>query len=69
MQGRSQKFIVDEYNFLLHDTTVLYTSSLMTSAAISAQKIVRDWFWKGIYIDIPSIAMPLTQWYSQVSSS
>ena len=36
-QGRSQKFIVRGYNFLLHDTTVLYTSSLTTSAAISAK--------------------------------
>jgi len=36
-QGRSQKFILGGYNFLLHDTTVLYTSSLTTSAAISAQ--------------------------------
>jgi len=36
-QGRSQKFILGGYNFLLHDTTVLYISSLTTSAAISAQ--------------------------------
>jgi len=36
-QGRCQKFILGGYNFLLHDTTVLYTSSLTTSAAISAQ--------------------------------
>jgi len=36
-QGRSKKFILGGYNFLLHDTTVLYTSSLTTSAAISAQ--------------------------------
>jgi len=36
-QGRSQKFILGGYNFLLHDTTVLYTSSLTTLAAISAQ--------------------------------
>jgi len=36
-QGRSQKFILGGYNFLLHDTAVLYTSSLSTSAAISAQ--------------------------------
>jgi len=32
--GRSQKFILGGYNFLLHDTTVLYTNSLSTSAAI-----------------------------------
>ena len=36
-QGRNQKFILGGYNFLLHDTTILYTSSLTTSAAISAQ--------------------------------
>jgi len=36
-QGRSHKFILGGYNFLLHDTTVLYTSSLTTSAAISAE--------------------------------
>ena len=36
-QGRSQKFILRGYNFLLHDTTVLSTSSLATSAAISGQ--------------------------------
>jgi len=36
-QGRSQKFILGGYNFLQYDTTVLYTSSLTTSAAISAQ--------------------------------
>jgi len=36
-QGRSQKFVLGGYNFLLHDTTVLYTSSLTASAAISAQ--------------------------------
>jgi len=36
-QGRSKKFILGGYNFLLHDTTVLYTSSLTTWAAISAQ--------------------------------
>jgi len=35
-QGRSKKFILGGYNLLLHDTTVLYTSSLTTSAAISA---------------------------------
>jgi len=37
LQGRSQKFILGGYNFVLHDTTVLYTNSLTTSAAISAQ--------------------------------
>ena len=36
-QGRSQKFILGGYNFLLHDTTILCTSSLTTLAAISAQ--------------------------------
>ena len=36
-QGRSQKFILGGYNLLLHDTTVLYTSSLTTTAASSAQ--------------------------------
>jgi len=35
-QRRSKKFILGGYNLLLHDTTVLYTSSLTTSAAISA---------------------------------
>jgi len=36
-QGRSHKFILGGYNFLLHDTTLIYTSSLTTLAAISAQ--------------------------------
>ena len=37
VQGRSHKFILGGYDFLLHHTTVLYTSSLTTSAAMSAQ--------------------------------
>ena len=37
IQGRSQKFVFGGYKFLLHNTTVLYTSRLTLSAAISAQ--------------------------------
>jgi len=36
-QGRSQKFVLGWYKFLLHNTAVRYTSSLTSSAAISAQ--------------------------------
>ena len=36
-QGRSQKFVLWWYKFLLHNTAVQYTSSLTSSAAISAQ--------------------------------
>ena len=35
--GRSQKFVVGWYKFLLYNTAVRYTSSLTSSAAISAQ--------------------------------
>jgi len=37
VQGRSQKFVLGWYKFLLHNTAVRYTSSLTSSAAISAQ--------------------------------
>jgi len=37
MQGRSQKFGLGWYKLLLHNTAVRYTSSLRSSAAISAQ--------------------------------
>jgi len=36
-QGRSKKFVLGWYKFLLHNTAVRYTSSLTSSAAISAQ--------------------------------
>jgi len=36
-QGHSQKFVLGGYKFLLHNTTVLYTNSLTSSAEISAQ--------------------------------
>ena len=36
-QGRSQKFVLGGYKFLLHNTTVLYTNNLTSSAEISAQ--------------------------------
>jgi len=36
-QGRSQKFVLGGYKFLLHNTAVLYTNSLMSSAEISGQ--------------------------------
>jgi len=58
MQGRSQKFILGGYNFLLHDATVLYTSSLTTSAAISAQNNFKGLILGGyIYTDIPPVAI------------
>jgi len=59
-QGRSQKFILGGYNFLLHDTTVLYTSSLATSAAISAQNNFQGLILGGyIYRYTPPGATPL----------
>jgi len=53
-QGRSQKFILGGYNFLLHDTTVLYTIAAWRHRLQLVHKIIlRDWFWEGMYTDIP----------------
>jgi len=60
VQGRSQKFILGGYNFLLYDTTVLYTSSLTISAAISAQNNFQGLILRGyIYRYTPPVATPL----------
>jgi len=54
VQGRSQKFILGGYNFLLHDTTVLYILAAWRHRLQLVHKIIsRDWFWEGIYTDIP----------------
>ena len=47
--------------FLVHDTTVLYTSSLTTSAAISAQNNYQGLILGGyvMYTDIPPVTTPL----------
>jgi len=60
-QGRSQKFIVGGYrpNFLLHDTTVLYTSSLTTSTAISAQNNFQGLILGGYIYRYTPVATPL----------
>jgi len=59
-QGRSQKFILGGYNFVLHDTTVLYTNSLTTSAAISAQNNFQGLILGGY---IPIYPPSLRPWY------
>jgi len=59
IQGRSQKFILGGYNFLLHDTTVLYTSSLTTSAAISAQNNFQGLILGGYIYRYTPVATPL----------
>jgi len=60
-QGRSQKFMLGGY--LLHDdTTVLYTSSLTTSAAISAQNNFQGLILGGyIYRYTPRRYAPVTR--------
>jgi len=58
-QGRSQKFILGGYNFLLHDTTVLYTSSLTTSAAISTQNNFQGLILGGYIYRYTPVATPL----------
>jgi len=45
LQGRSQKLFWG-YKFLLHNTTVLYTSHWLQ---LAHKIIFRDWFWEGIY--------------------
>ena len=45
--------------FLLHDTTVIYTSSLMTSAAISAQNNFQGLILGGYIYRYTPVATPL----------
>jgi len=59
VQGRSQKFILGGYNSF----TPRYTSPILAAWRHRLQlvhKIIfRDWFWEGVYTDIPPVATPL----------
>jgi len=58
-QGRSQKFILGGYNFYCTILQSYILAAWRHRLQLMDKIIFRDWFWEGIYTDIPPVATPL----------